>query len=252
MPDPTTIIYNPCQAFLEQRKKMRFDGFRPEYLDFQKGIRVGHLEPHQRITQILRPYLETRYGEKFVIDRYGRGVYWQWICFLPKSNRAAKPFSHHVNFGCSKFFVMIDRERRLFKCGVQVERGLSKTSASQSKYEVREDWDWHRLTARITSRSKLYQELRRLVGEGFHIYAGSWESATDYSRRNLPSAAELRRTLENCPGNEWTVMQLYYPMTPDHISQSTGHDLVEAILAAFEEVLPVMNHCMQIDLHRDL
>ena len=70
---------------------MRLDGFRPEYLDFQRGIRVGHLEPHQRITQILKHTLQDRYQEDFVIDRWGRGVYWQWICFLPKANRIAKP-----------------------------------------------------------------------------------------------------------------------------------------------------------------
>ena len=55
----------------------RLDGFRPEFLDFQKGIRVGHLEPHQRITQILKLSLQTLYREDFVIDRWGRGVYWQ-------------------------------------------------------------------------------------------------------------------------------------------------------------------------------
>ena len=34
-----------------------------------------------------------------VTDRWGRGVYWQWICWLPRANRQAKPVSHDVNFG---------------------------------------------------------------------------------------------------------------------------------------------------------
>ena len=30
-------------------------GFKPEYLDFARGIRVGNLEPHERITRIDPP-----------------------------------------------------------------------------------------------------------------------------------------------------------------------------------------------------
>jgi hypothetical protein len=37
----------------------RSDGFRPEFLDFEKGIRVGHLAPDQRITQILKLSLQA-------------------------------------------------------------------------------------------------------------------------------------------------------------------------------------------------
>ena len=29
-------------------------GFRPEYLDFDRGIHVGNLEEHERITRILK------------------------------------------------------------------------------------------------------------------------------------------------------------------------------------------------------
>src|SRR3990172_814725 len=97
--------------------------FRPEYLDFDKGIRVGNLEDDERITRLLKLQLEENFGEPFVTERWGRGVYWQWIGFLPRSNRTAKPLSSHVSFGCSKFFLTIDREERLFKCGLQVERG---------------------------------------------------------------------------------------------------------------------------------
>ena len=53
------------------------EAFKPEWIDFEKGFRVGNLEPHGRITQILKYRREARYGAKFVTDRWGRGVYWQ-------------------------------------------------------------------------------------------------------------------------------------------------------------------------------
>jgi hypothetical protein len=36
-------------------------GFRSEHLDFQRGIRVGNLKDHERITGILKLELEHRY-----------------------------------------------------------------------------------------------------------------------------------------------------------------------------------------------
>jgi hypothetical protein len=83
-------------------------GFRPEFFDFQRGIRVGKLEDHERITRILKLALETRFSQPFVTERYGRGMYWQWIGLLPRANRAAKPISSQVSFDCAKFFIMVD------------------------------------------------------------------------------------------------------------------------------------------------
>ncbi|MCX7037655.1 MAG: hypothetical protein NT005_00680, partial [Spirochaetes bacterium] len=45
------------------------EAFRPEWIDFENGIRVGNLEPHERITQILKYNLELRHGTPFVTDR---------------------------------------------------------------------------------------------------------------------------------------------------------------------------------------
>lgn len=53
------------------------EAFRTEWIDFEKGIRVGNLEPHERITRILKYGLEEGYGTDFVTDRWGRGVFWQ-------------------------------------------------------------------------------------------------------------------------------------------------------------------------------
>lgn len=229
---------------------MRLDGFRPEFLDFQRGIRVGHLEPHQRITQILKHTLQDRYQEDFVIDRYGRGVYWQWICFLPRANRIAKPLSGAHNFSCSKFFIQVDRNEAIFKSGLHVERGRGRSAEDRSAYQLQKDWDWHRLIKGLSSdRSKLYRALRRLVLEDhFHIRAGTRAKDTLYSHRNFPGATELRRALTKYSDQEWVVFQLYYPMTPDEVRSSSGQDLVEAILAVLQEVAPVMNLCMQVPL----
>jgi hypothetical protein len=228
---------------------IRLDGFRPEFLDFQKGIRVGHLEPHQRITQILKLSLESLYGEDFVIDRWGRGVHWQWICFLPRANREAKPISADVNFGCAKFFIKMDRTEGLFKAGLHIERGRIETSGEHSSYRLQKDWDWHRLLQAIHGRSTLYRRLRQLVREdGFQIYCGTRETGTHFDDDHFPSASALKNALLGYADPDWVVFQLYYPMPPQEVQGSSGSDLVESILAIMQEVAPVMNECMQVRL----
>jgi hypothetical protein len=44
------------------------EAFRSEWIDFERGIRVGNIEPHERITQILKFYLEQHYHTSFVTD----------------------------------------------------------------------------------------------------------------------------------------------------------------------------------------
>jgi len=230
---------------------VRLDGFRPEYLDFERGVRVGHLEPHERITQILKLSLEERYSQTFVTDRYGRGIYWQWICFLPKANRLAKPITSHVNFGCAKFFIMVDTSDRLFKTGMQVERGFINTD-TYPKCILAEDWDWHRLVAAVRPRSRFYGELKRLFcEEEFEVTAGNFDKLARYKRANFPTAVALRDALVGSDGSSWAGFQLYYPMTSEEVKSSKGQDLVEAMLAIFEEVTPAMNECMDVQLTAD-
>ncbi len=224
-------------------------GFRPEYLDFRRGIRVGNLEDHERITRILKLELEARYGEPFVTERYGRGVYWQWIGYLPRSNREAKPISSHVSFGCSKFFVMVDTEDKLFKCGLQVERGRIERADRSSDYSLHSDWDWHRLVKGLRPGAAMERELNRLVKrEGFHIHAGTWSEPAQLSKANWPGVQKLRRLLARAARNEWAALQLYYPMSEDEVRGSSGVDLIEAMLAIFREVTPAMNLCMQTQI----
>jgi hypothetical protein len=224
-------------------------GFQPEYLDFQKGIRVGNLDDNQRVTRILKLALEARYREPFVTERFGRGVYWQWIGFLPRANRSAKPISSSVSFGCSKFFLTIDADAQVFKCGFSVERGMLQPPPDFPKIGLKPDFDWHRLLATLTPSSGMDRELKRLVQkEGFQIDAGEWQARAPFTKSNFPGMAKLKKLLNDAPGADWAGFQVYYAMREKEVRSSTGIDLVESMMAIFEEVTPAMNLCMQIQL----
>jgi hypothetical protein len=224
-------------------------GFRPEFLDFQRGIRVGNLEERERITRILKIALESRYGEDFVTERWGRGVYWRWIGFLSRSNRAAKPVSSKVSFGCAKFFLSMNPEEGLFQCGMGVERGYVKAPREFRQGQLAEDWDWHRLLRALRPKGPMERELARLLGEGFQIRGGNWDAEfARISGSGFAGVTKLRRALEAAPGKEWAGFQLFYPMREAEVRGSTGLDLVESMLAVFKEVTPVMNLCMQTKL----
>ncbi len=225
-------------------------GFRPEFLDFQRGIRVGTLEDNERITRILKMALEERHRQPFVTERWGRGVFWRWIGYLPKANKTAKPISSKVSFGCAKFFLEVDTDEQLFKCGLQVERGYVRAPREARDCQLQSDWDWHRLVKALKTGSPMERQLRRLlVREGFRLFAGAWsEDSEEFSKTDLPEMPRLRRVLETAPGNTWAGFQLYYPMREDEVRHTTGVDLIESMLAVFEEVTPVMNECMEIKI----
>jgi hypothetical protein len=225
------------------------EAFRPQWIDFERGIRVGNLQPHERITQILKHHLERRYGTPFVIDRWGRGVYWQWICWLPKANRQAKPLSHGVNFGCAKLFIAVDRGRRLFQSGLQVERGCAVGPPDYPGNLLQADWDWHRFLAECRKGSILEAELGRLIGrEGFLAEIGDFELDRVFDRSSFRSAAQLRSAARRLPADRWAGFQLYYPMPEAEVRGCAGHELVRAIEAVFAEVVPAMNRCLQVPL----
>jgi hypothetical protein len=223
-------------------------GFKPEYLDFARGLRVGNLEPHERITRILKAGLETRFRRDFVTERWGRGVFWQWIGFLTRENRAAKPRSSHVSFGCSKFFVEMDTGERRFKCGLQVERGYVRAPREMRDCQLRSDWDWQRLVHALEPRSVLMRELRRLADDEFEVHAGSWSEPHRFRKTTLPGAARLRALLDAAPPREWCGFQVYFALGEDDVRAMKGTDLIDTMLAVFDEVTPAMNECMQIPL----
>lgn len=225
------------------------EAFRPEWIDFERGIRVGNLEPHERITQILKYYLEQTYGTRFITDRWGRGVYWQWICWLPRANREAKPVSHNVNFGCAKLFIQADREEQVFKSGLQVERGYVEGGEAREGWRLGEDWDWHRLVKQCWTGTVLDREMPRLLKrEGFTAEIGGWEANRVFTAGNFTSARKVRDVLRRCSKRHWAGFQLYYPMPAREVQACTGYELVRAICGVFTEVIPAMNACMQIEL----
>lgn len=228
--------------------------FSPKFLDFDRGIRVGNLEDNERITRLLKVELEYRYQQQFVTERWGRGVFWIWIGLLPRANRNAMPVSSTVSFGSSKFFITVDTDERLFKCGLQIERGYIKAPRDFANCKLREDWDWYRLLQSLRSNGPMESELKRLVmREGFRIHAGGWEEGLkEISRSNFQGAPQMRHLLSKAPPKSWAGFQLYYPMREKEIMSSTGAELFEAMLAVFEEVTPAMNLCMHIQLPRPL
>ena len=227
------------------------EAFRPEWIDFSHGIRVGNLEPHERITQILKFHLETRHGAPFITDRWGRGVYWQWICWLPRANRAAKPVSNRVNFGCAKLFISADGESKVFKSGLQVERGYAAGPEAAEPWGLRDDFDWHRLVKQCRPGTILDRELRRLVqDEGFVAAVIGEEDAGGLTVRNVSGAAQVRAALKRCPPRNWAGFQLYYPMPEREVRACTGYELVQAIAGVFDQVTAAMNCCMDVPLAR--
>jgi hypothetical protein len=225
------------------------EAFRVEWIDFGHGIRVGNLEPHERITQILKHHLEARHGTKFVTDRWGRGVYWQWICWLPRANRDAKPLSSGVNFGCAKLFISVDQDEEVFKSGLQIERGYARGPEPYPGCLLQKDWDWHRLVGQCRAGSTLDRELRRLLRrEGFVAEIGDWEANAVFSAKNFRSAGQLRTALKGCPLREWVGFQLYYPMPARDVRSCSGYEFIKAVQGVFAEVVPAMNACMQVPL----
>ena len=187
------------------------EAFRTDWIDFERGIRVGNLEAHERITQILKFHLEQRHRTPFVTDRWGRGVYWQWICWLPRANREAKPISHDVNFGCAKLFISVDQERKIFKSGLQIERGYAAGPEPYRGCLLQPDWDWHRL---MKPSAAFDSELRRLLKrEGFVVEIGDFESNAVFTGKNFKSTRQIRGAVKTYRKREWVGFQLYYPMT---------------------------------------
>ena len=225
------------------------EAFRPEWIDFEHGIRVGNIEPHERITQILKYYLVQRYKTPFITDRWGRGVYWQWICWLPKANKLAKTISSSTNFGCAKFFISVGRENKIFQAGLQVERGYLRRPPKAPGETLQRDWDWHRLVRECREGKILPGELERLVGEnGFYIEVGDWDHNTIFDAASYGGIDMVSSALENTPPDRWVGFQLYYSMADKEVRSCSGIELVEAIQGIFAEVVPSMNACMQVQL----
>ena len=225
------------------------EAFRPEWIDFENGLRVGNLQPHERITQILKYRLETRHRTHFITDRWGRGVFWQWICWLPRANREAKPVSNKVNFGCAKLFISADQEKKIFKSGLQVERGYAAGPESKEPWGLRDDFDWHRMIRESRKGTLLDREVQRLVKhEGFVAAVIGVDAKGEWVERNVTAASEIRAAHRKFSPRRWAGFQLYYPMPEKEVRACTGYELVESVAGVFKEVTAAMNCCMDVPL----
>ena len=225
------------------------EAFRTEWIDFDKGIRVGNLEPHERITRILKFRLEEEYGTGFVTDRWGRGVYWQWICWVPRADREAKPLSSGMNFGCAKLFISQDRPARVFQCGLQVERGAESADGRQSGSGPPGGLGLAQAHGAVRGAYAAGRRARRLVvREGFVARIWGSPGAPSFTAANYRSAVQIRQAARKAPRDRWAGFQLYYPMPEPEVRATGGYDFVQAIMGAFSEVIPAMNLCMQVTL----
>lgn len=213
--------------------------FRREYLDFERGIRIGGLEPEHRLTRIVKASLESAFGEPFVTVRWGRGLYWQWIGFFPRSVRRDR-----VSFGCAKYFVSLDREERTLQAGMQVERGYVIPPPEFPQCRLRADWDWHRLLAHLKRGSALERTLRRLIEQdGFHLFVGSWAGGREFAGAHFRGALAVRQVIARAPARQWCGFQLFYPVSEEEIRTMEGRDILDALLAIFSEVTPILDLC---------
>jgi len=218
---------------------------RPALLDFERGIRMGNLEPNQRITQIMKHVLEARHKTKFITDRWGRGVYWQWICWLPVANRKAKPLSSGYNFGCAKFYITINREQATFEAGMQVERAPLRAGAGYARTE--RDWDFHTLVRGLRLGAPLAAEIARLVREeGFTVRAGAFGEREMFTPATYRGPAALARACRGISADDWGGFQLCYVFARDEIRSMTGDEIIGAVGDVFDELVPAMNAVMTV------
>jgi hypothetical protein len=225
------------------------EAFDNAWIDFQNGIRVGNLEPEQRITRILKHHLETKHGVSFVTDRWGRGVYWQWICWVPRPNREAKPMSHGANWCSAKLYITVDRKAGVFESGMTVERGFVAGPDARLPWGLKDDWDWHRMIAQCRKGSALDAETARLVkDEGFVAAIAGGAGTTRFDARSWTSALQVRNAAAKCPAREWAGFNLYYPMPEAEVRATPGPELVKAIEGVFAQLVPAMNLCMAVPL----
>jgi hypothetical protein len=221
--------------------------FRREFLDFEQGIRMGGLEPHERITQIVKARLMEKHGQDLVIDKWGRGRFWQWICWTVRENRDSKPLSGGMSFASAKFFISLEREERTLDAGLQVERGRLKTGRRKpGEVYAAEDWDFYRLLAGLRKGTPLAEELDRLIRvEGFTAnVGGTWEASRTFRGPKWRGVSAVRRACEVIPPEAWGWFQACYSTAEKELKEMDGAEIVATILAIFDEVTPLINLVM--------
>jgi hypothetical protein len=75
------------------------------------------------------------------------------------------------------------------------------------------------------------------------IRVGAFASRTEYDHTTWDLHA-CRRQAQRLHAHAWGGFQLFWPMSEQEVQATSGPDLVDAIMAVFAEVTPVMNLCM--------
>jgi len=97
--------------------------------------------------------------------------------------------------------------------------------------------------------SPLAAELARLIRrEGFVVELGDFERNAVFNAKSYRGPEALAAAARRAPRNRWAGFQLYYPMPGRELASSNGYEVVGAVAAAFQEVVPAMNLCMQVPL----
>jgi hypothetical protein len=97
--------------------------------------------------------------------------------------------------------------------------------------------------------SPLAAELERLLRrEGFTAELGDFEANQVFTGRGYRGPEGLAAAARGAPRDRWAGFQLYYPMPERELRAVSGYELVGAVSAAFQEVVPAMNLCMQVPL----
>jgi hypothetical protein len=205
---------------------------------------MGGLEPNERITQIIKYQLVSKHHQDFVIDKWGRGRFWQWICWITRANRDAKPISGGLSFAAAKFFVSLESDERQLTAGLQIERARLRPARGGKPDEVyaAEDWDFYRLVKGLRKGSPLESELRRLVtAEGFTVHVGGAGDGLTIRGRRWSGPGPITRACRKIPAEAWGWFQAYYPIAEKELAAMSGSEIVAAIVAVFDELTPLMN-----------
>ncbi len=222
--------------------------FKTAFLDFERGIRMGGLEPNERITQIVRAALERRHGGRFVIDKWGRGRFWRWIAWTVRENRDAKPLSAGISFASAKLFLSLFPGDERVKAGLQIERAAlwtEKGPRPADEVYAAADWDFYRFVKGLRKGSPLAKELDRLVRvEGFIVSVGAFSNRTEFRGSKGAPPGGVKRAAKAIPPDAWGGVQAYYPLARKEVTSMTSDEIVEAVLAIFDEVAPLANRVM--------
>ena len=221
--------------------------FQAEWAEAGRGIRVGHLRPEERLTQILKFRLRELFGQDFAIDRWGRGTVWSTIWFVPKPNRLAKGYPGAGHFSSAKFYVGTHSSAEDVRAGFHIESGLAR-SPDHPEHQRARNWDWHRFMRALRADAKLDAELRRLVRrDGFRVSLGFFERDV-LDPKTFRGSGSLLGAIRHMDRQGWIGVLVDYGWTNDDIAAMGGPGFVDAVVAVFLELVGVMNAALEVKL----